>query len=195
MIRVVAASLVLACTVLLAGDTAEWVGTNSCKMCHKTEAKGNQFGIWSETKHGTALATLSSHEALEIAKERGLEALPSESAECLPFHTVGFGLGGYQVLSAAFVADAANKKAVRKNKSLENVGCESCHGAGKNYKSRKIMTGIFDGSISPDSVGLVMPNEETCTACHNEKSPKFTGFDFETMYAKIAHPYPAGMRE
>ena len=195
MVRVVAAYLVLACTVLTAGDTAEWVGTRSCKMCHKTEAKGNQFGVWSATKHATALATLSSHEALKIAEERGLEALPSESAECLPCHTVRFGLGGYQLLSAEFVADEANKKAVRKNKSLENVGCESCHGAGKNYKSKKIMTGIFDGSISPDSVGLVMPNEETCTACHNERSPKFTGFDFESMYAKIAHPYPEGMTE
>ena len=195
MIRVVAAYMVLACAVLLAGDTVEWVGVKSCKMCHKTEAKGNQFGVWSETKHATALATLSSHEALKIAEERGLEALPSESADCLPCHTIGFGQGGYQVLNAEFVADEANKKAVRKNKSLENVGCESCHGAGKNYKSRKIMMGIFDGSISPDSVGLVTPNEETCTACHNEKSPTFSGFEFKTMHAKIAHPYPAGMRE
>ncbi len=195
MVRIVAVCLVLACSVLLAGDTAEYVGVKSCKMCHKTEEKGSQFGIWSETKHATTLETLKSDEALKIAEEKGLEALPSESAECLPCHTTGYGQGGYEVLSADFIADEANKKAVKKNNALASVSCEACHGAGKNYKSKKIMTGIFDGSISADSVGLVMPSEETCLSCHNEKSPVFSGFDFEALSAKIAHPYPEGMRE
>jgi hypothetical protein len=195
MVRIVAACLVLTSAVLLAGDTAEYVGVNNCKMCHKTEEKGNQFGIWSETKHATALETLMGDEALKIAEERGLEALPSESAECLPCHTTGYGQGGYEVLSTDFVADEANKKAVKKNNALASVSCEVCHGAGKNYKSKKIMTGIFDGSISADSVGLVMPSEETCLGCHNDKSPAFSGFDYEALSAKIAHPYPEGMRE
>ena len=194
MIRFLLIYLVAAFSVLMAGDTAEYVGANNCKMCHKSEEKGNMHGIWSETKHADALATLTTDAALKYAEERGLEIPPSESGECLVCHTTGYGQGGYELLSAEFIADEANKRAVKKNKALENVTCEVCHGAGKNYKSKKVMTAIFDGTITADSVGLLMPTEETCLGCHNEKSPGYKEFVFEERLAKIAHPYPEGMR-
>jgi len=41
------------------------------------------------------------------------------------------------------------------------------------------------------AAGLVIPDEKTCTTCHNSESPTFKSFDFKTMWPKIAHPNPA----
>lgn len=38
--------------------------------------------------------------------------------------------------------------------------------------------------------GLLIPDEETCKACHNENSPTFQGFDFEEDWKKIEHHTP-----
>lgn len=48
---------------------------------------------------------------------------------------------------------------------LEGVQCEACHGAGSLYKSMAIMKDK-EKSIAN---GLIMPNEETCVKCHNDK--------------------------
>ena len=70
----------------------------------------------------------------------------------------------------------------------EGVGCESCHGPGSDYKSKKVM-------VDPEAAraaGLVMiGNADGCTQCHNEESPTFKGFDFDKRWAEIAHPVPS----
>ena len=45
----------------------EYVGSDSCKMCHKKDKTGNQYGVWSESKHAKAYETLASDKAKEIA--------------------------------------------------------------------------------------------------------------------------------
>jgi hypothetical protein len=40
------------------------------------------------------------------------------------------------------------------------------------------------------AAGMIAPTEETCTGCHNEKSPTFEAFDFAEASEIIAHPYP-----
>ncbi|RKZ14716.1 cytochrome C554, partial [bacterium] len=95
------------------------------------------------------------------------------AAECLKCHVTAAG------------ADAALLG--KKYKLEDGVGCESCHGAGDEYKSMKIMKD-HDASVA---AGMVVPNAETCTACHNEGSPTFAGFDFDEYYAKIAHEIPS----
>ncbi|MFC1481256.1 multiheme c-type cytochrome [Candidatus Neomarinimicrobiota bacterium] len=183
---------VFAVTAVYAGDGHAYVGTNSCKMCHKSEAKGNQFGQWEKSVHANALETLKNEASLAIAKKAGLTGPPSESPECLSCHTTGFGTDtGYKVLTAEFIADPVNAKAVKKNNSLSAVGCEGCHGPGKDYKSKKTMVGIQDGSIDGASVGLWTPDEAVCKTCHNEKSPTFKEFNFEERVKEFAHPYPA----
>jgi hypothetical protein len=52
------------------------------------------------------------------------------------------------------------------------------------------MKAIASGEITGASVGLTIPDEKTCTGCHNKESPTFKAFDFEKMAAKIAHPTP-----
>jgi len=41
------------------------------------------------------------------------------------------------------------------------------------------------------AAGLIVPDEKTCTKCHNADSPTFKEFDFAAMYAKIEHTIPA----
>ena len=179
-------------SALYAGEGRDYVGTNNCKMCHKKDATGNQFAQWEKSAHAGALETLKSDAAIAIGKERGLSNVPSEAPECLPCHTVGFGTDtGYKVFTEEFVADPVNAKAVKKNKSMVGVGCEFCHGASTDYKSKKTMVGITDGTIDGASVGLWTPDEAICKTCHNEKSPSFKEFIFEERVKLIAHPYPA----
>ncbi len=103
-------------------------------------------------------------------------------------HTTGFGQeGGY------FIPDPDDKKAVRKAKKLEGVGCESCHGPGSEYV--KLFKEIQDSKRMYKveelyAAGLQKITKDTCTACHNEESPTIevgTPFDFETMKDKDLH--------
>ena len=156
-------------TVMSAPAAAEheYVGVDSCKMCHKKEKTGNQYGKWVESKHANAYATLASDKAKEIAGGNA-----QESADCLKCH----------VTAAGVDASLLGKK----YKVEDGVGCESCHGAGKDYKKKKIMENQADAIAA----GLIIPTEATCTACHNDGSPTFAGFDFEARKADIAHPNP-----
>jgi len=69
----------------------------------------------------------------------------------------------------------------------EGVSCESCHGPGSGYKSKTTMQSR-EKSLAK---GLIIPNEETCTACHNEESPHFKGFNYEEYLKEVTHPIPA----
>jgi hypothetical protein len=54
----------------------------------------------------------------------------------------------------------------------------------------KVMKDLYAGTAKAADYGLVMPTEETCKTCHNEKSPTFKGFDFAKYSEMIAHPVP-----
>ncbi len=193
MYRVLMVLLVFSCSFLMAQETEfSYMGVNNCKMCHNKKDKGAQFDVWSEGPHAKSFETLKSEEALKIATGLKLEGPPHEAGECLVCHTTGWGKAdGYEVLSAEFIANPENARAVKKNDYKANVGCENCHGAGSGYKSKKTMEGIFSGEIDPATVGLIYPNKEVCLTCHNEKNPNFQEeFDFDAMVAKITHPYP-----
>ena len=66
---------------------------------------------------------------------------------------------------------------------LPGVQCESCHGPGSDYKSVKIMKDR-DASVA---AGLLIPDEATCTSCHNEESPTFQGFNYEEALKTGVH--------
>jgi hypothetical protein len=60
---------------------------------------------------------------------------------------------------------------------LANVGCESCHGAGRVHLEE---TGRKYGAITP----------AVCTRCHDvENSPDF---DFYAYFSKVTHREQAG---
>jgi hypothetical protein len=163
----------LATSALAETPVHKYIGVEKCAMCHKSEAKGNQYGQWMKTAHAKALQTLASDKALAIAKEKGLKTPPQENDACLKCHVTGHGEP-----AAAF--EPTFKKA-------DGVQCEACHGPGSDYKAMNVMK---DKAASL-AAGLIEPNEKTCVRCHNAESPTFKSFDFKVAYAKIAHPKPA----
>jgi Cytochrome c554 and c-prime len=150
-----------------------YVGATSCKMCHSKAKTGDQYGKWLETKHSKAFEVLGTDEAKAAAAEQGLEGNPQELGECLECHTTAYGV------DAALIG--------KKLKAEQGVGCESCHGPGKDYKSKKVM----QDQAASVAKGLIIPDEKTCVKCHNDRSPTFKVFDFDEYFAKIAHPNPA----
>ena len=151
----------------------KYIGADKCKACHMSEAKGNQYGVWLKSAHAKAYEVLAGEKALAYAKEKSMAKPPQETAECLACHVTGAG-------KAADLFEATFKKE-------QGVSCESCHGPGSDYKDMKIMK----DQAAAMAAGLILPDEKTCTGCHNDKSPTFKGFDFKEYSAKIAHANPA----
>jgi len=151
---------------LYAGEKKfEYIKSSSCKMCHKSEKRGNQWGVWEGTTHAKAFESLKTDKAKEIAKAKGIDD-PTTSDKCVTCHN---GWDGE-----------------------EGVGCQDCHGPGSEYKSMKVMKDVYAGKVKPEDVGLIRPDENYCKKCHNENSPTYKEFKFEEFFKKIAHPVPKG---
>lgn len=151
-----------------------FIGTDACGMCHKTEKQGKQLDIWKNSKHAEAFKTLQSENADKIAADLGHKTPAAETEACLKCHASGYNV------DKALVGE--------KFKIEDGVQCETCHGAGSNYKSLKIMKNKKESIAN----GLVMheKTEDFCTSCHNPESPTFTEFKFAEMWEKIKHPTP-----
>jgi hypothetical protein len=163
----------------------EFVGHQKCRTCHKKEAIGNQYGAWLESRHAKAYETLGTDKAKKWGAEAGVDN-PQTDDRCIKCHSTAHGVPD----------DMVSKKFDRK----AGVQCESCHGAGKDYKKKKTM---MDRDKALEK-GLVIPTAEVCTGCHNDESPAWdekaytladgstVGFDFDQAVKKIAHPVPEG---
>ncbi|MCK9425979.1 MAG: cytochrome c family protein [Ignavibacteriaceae bacterium] len=151
-----------------------FVGSSTCGMCHKAEKAGKQLDIWNGSKHALAYKALQTKEADAIAAEKGFKTPAVKTDACLKCHAVGYN------------ADAALLGA--KFKVEDGVQCESCHGAGSDYKDMKVMKNKEE-SISK---GLMMHSdgEKFCTTCHNSESPTFKGFNYAEAWSKISHQIP-----
>ncbi|MCA9726718.1 MAG: cytochrome c3 family protein [Candidatus Eisenbacteria bacterium] len=153
-------------------DAHQYIGVDGCKLCHKTEKSGDQYGKWLASPHAKAYELLASDEAKEVAKKAGVEGDPQKADQCLQCHVTAHGVKA-ELLGAKYKVE-------------DGVGCESCHGAGADYKSKKVM----EDKDAAVAAGLIIPTEATCTKCHNEKNPTHKGFDYKTAVEKIAHPTP-----
>lgn len=108
------------------------------------QCHASEYAAWETTSHAHAFDTLAEH------KER---------ASCRACHTVASGIAG------GFVSVEATPE-------LASVGCESCHGAGRDH--------VKEPRSRYGTVGL-----STCTACHDRKnSPKF---DYYSYVARVNH--------
>ena len=173
-----------------AAEEHRYVGVKKCRSCHKKKLMGNQYATWQDGKHSQAVESLKSDEAIKIAKEKGISAPPHEAEECLKCHATAYGLKAEEMKFPLKVSDS--------------VQCESCHGAGADYRKKKIMSdrdkAIAKGMLEPGE------NEEICTACHNDESPSWdvtkyeladgtkVAFDFEQAKEEIEHPIPEDVK-
>ncbi len=152
-----------------------FVGVETCKMCHHTDKQGKQFDIWQNSKHAQAYKTLETDEANKIAKEKGFTTPAAKTPECLKCHVTGYNV------EASLLGP--------KYKMEDGVQCETCHGAGADYKSLKVMK---DKKLAVEN-GLMMHDDlkTFCATCHNPESPSYkAGEDFNKMWDMIKHPIP-----
>jgi len=185
---VIASGIGIALTVLSGSATGEefkYVGAKKCRTCHKKELIGNQYAQWKDSRHAKAFETLASDKALEWATKRGVEGSPQEAGECLKCHVTG-----YEADESHF--------GLKRLKYGDGIQCETCHGRGSGYKTKKIMSNPEQSAAR----GLVISDEKLCLSCHNDESPawdpskyllangKRAGFDFEQAKKQIAHPIP-----
>ena len=171
-------------TLTAAGDEVEYVGSKKCKMCHK-----EAFESWETTTHAEALTMLKPGERSEAKAKHQLDAEKDYSTDesCLACHATGFGKPG------GFAVEADEEKAEKIAKATGHVGCESCHGPGSAYaelhKEIKKSKRMYKWA-EMEAAGMHKITEETCTGCHNDKSPTYDEskkFDFEAMKEKGAH--------
>ena len=185
-----AAKLVFAAALIITASPAgaqdhEYVGARKCKTCHRKEAIGNQYGAWLEGKHAKAFETLAGDKAAEWAAEAGV-ADPQTDEKCVQCHVTAYGVAE-TLISSRFDRSAG-------------VQCEACHGAGRDYRKKKVM---IDRELA-ESKGLVPQSEKVCARCHNDESPAWdpeqytrpdgtkVGFDYEQAVERIRHPVPEG---
>jgi hypothetical protein len=70
---------------------------------------------------------------------------------------------------------------------MPGVQCESCHGPGSGYKSKKTMEDR-DAAVA---AGLLVPNEETCRACHEGAPHDQPEFNYEEAKKTGLHAFEA----
>ena len=111
-----------------------YVGSQACATCHRQE-----FDQWAHTSHATALNTL-----LTVGKQF--------YPECVSCHVTGFGYEtGYQIGNP------------EEKGHLADVGCETCHGPGKQHITTPLTTNIR-GEVK----------NQVCLECHTPShSPGF----------------------
>jgi formate-dependent nitrite reductase cytochrome c552 subunit len=173
--RIVVAAIVMSAFMIskaYAEDAQhEFVGVKKCAMCHKKEDQGAQSVIWEGSKHSKAYETLGTPAAKEVAAKLGI-ADPQTSGKCLKCHSTAYGFTENKVTEAIPVE--------------EGVSCESCHGAGKDYMKKSVM----EDKQQAIANGLIIPNEQVCSKCHNPESPSFKSFEFKERWEEIKHPIP-----
>jgi hypothetical protein len=153
----------------------KYTGVKMCGACHKAEKAGAVYVVWEKSAHANAFKTLTSKEADEIAKKKGLTKPAAESPECLKCHVTGGG--------APANVEAGFKKE-------EGVTCEGCHGAASGYK---MIHNKPENKEKAKAAGLMLGDKadaKPCEKCHNAESPTFKGFKMAEMWGKIAHGLP-----
>jgi hypothetical protein len=128
----------------------EIVGGSACLPCHEKQTE-----FWKTTNHADAFSTLA---------EQG----QTFNLQCLPCHvTAG------RVMASS--VDAELLFLLSLDTDRQTIGCEVCHGAGKNH------------ILSPETTApLRLPPEEICRQCH---TPDRDGtFSYPGKLAAIACP-------
>ncbi len=134
---------------------AKLVGETPPMLLSQGGFSGNEFcavcheseaSTWQLTNHATAMNTLV---------RQGADG----RSECVVCHSVGYGQpGGYSI--------------ARPQRSLEDVGCETCHGRGGPH-------------LSPNHLGPNHDYEKVCATCHTPEHS--LGFSYASFLPRVSH--------
>jgi hypothetical protein len=158
--------------LVTAEDDTEYIGVSGCKTCHKSSKRGDQYTKWSEGPHAKTWTELGNDESKKIAEEAGVEGDPQQAEKCLKCHVTAYGV--------------ADERKGSKYDIEEGVTCEACHGAGSGYKTSHIKK----KDEAKEAGFVAKPDADSCKKCHNEESPTYKEFDYDTKVKEIAHPLP-----
>ncbi|MBS0155428.1 MAG: cytochrome c family protein [Nitrospira sp.] len=135
-------------------------GRKKCFNCHKGEGEA-----WEKTLHGKAMESLKpsrgkkKDEAMVKAKLDPKKDYTKDK-DCVGCHVDGFGKEGGYIIEEP-------------EKFLTGVGCESCHGAGSDYRKihRKAGEAYEKSQKTAERASLVEAGQdfefqEKCNACH-----------------------------
>ena len=125
-------------------------GYSVCETCHEA-----QFTFWKNSMHASAFMTL-----VDEKKQYNLD--------CLPCHLT------IDASNTAFTIET-NKGYLSYPAKMQSVGCESCHGPGKNH------------SLAPDTVSMLRkPDKQTCLTCHTSEHDD--NFNYDVKIQNISCP-------
>lgn len=172
MLALLGLCVVFSVVLVMADEEPNYLGVSGCKICHKGEKKGDQFGIWSKGPHAKTYTQLAEEHSKEIAKKAGVEGDPQKAEKCLKCHVTAYGV--------------PKERLDKKYSAEEGITCEACHGPGSGYKKSHIK----DKEGAEKAGFVAKPDAESCKKCHNEESPTYKEFNYEEKVKKIAHPRP-----
>ncbi len=132
-------------------------GRKKCFNCHKGEGEA-----WEKTLHGKAMESLKPGTRKEAKVKAKLDPKKdyTKDKDCVGCHVDGFGKEGGYIIEEP-------------EKFLTGVGCESCHGAGSDYRKihRKAGEAYEKSQKTMERANLVEAGQdfefqEKCNACH-----------------------------
>jgi hypothetical protein len=126
-----------------------FTGWKACAQCHKTQAD-----FWTKTDHASAYQTLAEQEQ-------------QYNLGCLPCHVTA----EYKDIKIS----ANDALLLSLPAELQQVGCEVCHGPGKDHASSQVASDISRKPIS-----------SICTRCHTPEQDE--EFNYDNDIEKIACP-------
>lgn len=154
-------AMAVTCLALPAAAAPTFVGVKVCAKCHEFQAAS-----WSGTTHAKAFDSLKPGIKAEEKKKAKLDPAKDYTGdkECVGCHTTGFGKSSGFAVGMKPGGEMA----------LETVGCETCHGAGSDYRDAhgeaEKMKKRMDKSTPRKQLvaqGENFDYERACAACHS----------------------------
>ncbi|MEG6550920.1 cytochrome c family protein [Desulfocurvibacter africanus] len=124
-----------------------YVGSKACAQCHESE-----YAAYSQHSKKAY--------SWKAVTKMASDLKPNELQECYACHTTGYGQGGFV--------------SIEQTPHLADVGCETCHGPGKEHSETGDPTHI--------SRQITI---KACEACHN--SERVGSFNFKPLVHSGAH--------
>lgn len=152
--------LLLVASMPAAAQTPQFEGVKVCAKCHDLQADA-----WKMTPHAKAFASLKPGAKAEVKLKAKLDPEKdyTQDTQCIGCHVTGYGApGGYEPGMAKAAAGA-----------LAAVGCESCHGAGGEFRK---LHGEAENKLKREAertersvlvaAGQNFDYEAACARCH-----------------------------
>ncbi len=157
LVKILVSAVVLSLSAATVVAAPNYEGRKKCGSCHRS-----QLESWEKTAHATAMDSLAPKARAEAKRKAKLD--PNKDyrgdPDCVGCHSTGFNHeGGYDPREPS--------------KYLTGVGCESCHGAGSEYRlvhrkggqsfEKKKQTSARQQLVD---AGQEFQFEERCASCH-----------------------------